>query len=233
MDNFEQYANMPILWFLVIGIFLVITVQAVLFYRFAKSVSAEEQLSAGDMRIAMRAGAISAIGPSLAVAIVAVGLIPVFGTPAVLMRIGMVGSVPYELAAANAAAGSLGVELGGPGYDGTAFATVLFTMTCGAGVWMLSVLVGTKSMGTLSAKVSAWKPWVMNTVPVASLLAAFSYLTLNQAKVGWTNIVVTLASAAAMAIVLQTAKRKNSSRLREWALGIAMTVGVLVAMTLV
>lgn len=233
MNNFEQYANMPILWLLAAGVFLVIIVQAVLFFRFAKSVAAEERLSSGDMRIAMRAGAISAIGPSLAVAIVAIGLIPVFGTPTVLMRIGMVGSVPYELAAANAAAGSLGVELGGPGYDGTAFATVLFTMTCGAAVWMISVLLGTKSMGVLSTRVSAWKPWVMNTVPTAALLAAFSYLTLNQAKAGWENIVVTIASAAAMVLVLIIAQRRNSSRLREWALGIAMTVGILVAMILV
>ena len=233
MKTFEHYANMPVIWLLAGAVFLVIVVQAVLFYRFAKSVATEEKLAPSDMRVAMRAGAISAIGPSLAVAIVAIGLIPVFGTPAVLMRIGMVGSVPYELAAANAAAGSLGVQLGGEGYDGVAFATVFFTMACGAAVWMMSVLLGAKSMGTLSAKVSSWKPWVMNTVPTAALLAAFSYLALNQAKAGMENIAVMVASALVMVAVQIIAQRKNASRLREWALGISMTAGILVAMTLV
>lgn len=229
MKDFTHYANSPVLWLLAAAVFAVIILQAILFFRFARKVSASESIPRSDLVIAMRAGAISAIGPSLAVAIVAIGLIPVFGTPAVLMRIGMVGSVPYELAAANAAVGSMGVELGGEGYDGVAFATVFFTMAAGAGVWMLSVLISTKSMGTLSAKIQAWNPWVMNTVPGAALIAAFSYLTLNSARVSPTNVIVMLAAAATMAVLLVVADRKKLGRLREWALGIAMLAGLFVA----
>ncbi|MEB4615865.1 DUF5058 family protein [Leucobacter sp. M11] len=229
MTDFTQYANSPALWFLAAAVFAVIIVQAVLFYRFAREVSASEAIPRSELVVAMRAGAISAIGPSLAVAIVAIGLIPVFGTPAVLMRIGMVGSVPYELAAANAASGALGVELGGEGYDGVAFATVFFTMAVGAAVWMLSVLIGTKSMGTLSAKVQAWNPWVMQTVPGAALIAAFSYLVLNSAKANLLNIAVIVVSGLVMALLLVVAERKQLARLREWALGIAMLAGLFVA----
>jgi len=230
--DYLEYANSPAMWVFAAAIFAVVIVQAVIFYRYAKSVSAEAELTSGDQRRALRIGAVSAIGPSIAVAIVAIGLLPVFGTPATLMRIGMVGSVPYELAAANIASQSIGVELGGPGFDGTAFAAVFFTMALGAGVWMAVVLFGAKSMGTLSTKVRAWKPWVMNVVPGAALIGAFSYLTMSQASGGFVSVLVLLGSGAAMALLLLAAKRWGKGWIREWALGLSMVTGLVVAMVL-
>lgn len=227
--DYLSYANSPALWVFAAAIFIVVVFQAIIFARFSRDVAAEEGLSRSDIKVAMRVGAFSAIGPSVAVAIVAIGLIPVFGTPAALMRIGMVGSVQYELVAASVASSAMGVELGGKGFDGTAFAAVFFTMALGAGIWMLIVLVGTKTMGTLHTRVQAWNPWVMNVVPGAALIGAFAYLTVGEATGGITNLLVMLGSGLAMVVLLAAAHRYKNAKMQEWALSLSMLAGLIIA----
>lgn len=211
------------------AIFVVIGIQALRFYNLAKANAAEGHATKKEMTTALRVGAISAVGPSIAVAIVALSLIPIFGTPVVLMRIGMVGSVPYEVAAANASAEAMGMPLGGSDFTAVAFATVFFTMAMGAAVWMLQVIFLTSSLGKASDRISTWRPWVMSALTGGALLGAFGYLTINQAKGGSDNITVILASGIAMAFLLFVAEKYKKPRVKEWALGIAMVVGLIVA----
>lgn len=229
MNEYMDVAQSPALWIFAAAIFLLIIFQAVRFYSLARANAREGHATAEEMGTAMRVGAISAIGPSVAVAIVALSLIPIFGTPAVLMRIGMIGSVPYEVAAANASAESLGVTLGGEGFDSKAFALTFFTMALGASIWMAQVVLATSSMGKLSEKIATWKPWAMAALTGGALMGAFAYLAVSQAKGGTGNIIVLLASAFAMVVVLVSAERFKLPRLREWALGIAMVFALIVA----
>lgn len=57
-----------------------------------------------EVNKAFRVGAISAIGPSLAVVLIAVAMLPLFGAPTVLVRIRLIGSARTELAPAVAVA---------------------------------------------------------------------------------------------------------------------------------
>lgn len=227
--DYRDIANSPALWIFAFAVFVVVGIQALRFYSLAKANAAEGHATKKEMATALRVGAISAVGPSIAVAIVALSLIPIFGTPVVLMRIGMVGSVPYEVAAANASAEAMGVPLGGPDFTSVAFATVFFTMAMGAAVWMLQVIFLTSSLGRASDRISTWRPWVMSALTGGALLGAFGYLTINQAKGGAGNIAVIFASGIAMAILLFLAERYQKPRIKEWALGIAMVVGLIVA----
>lgn len=54
---------------------------------------------ASELKTAFRSGAIASVGPSLAVVIVAISLLALFGTPAVLVRIGLIGSAAFETGA--------------------------------------------------------------------------------------------------------------------------------------
>lgn len=227
--DYREVANSPVLWMFAFAVFAVIGFQALRFYSLARENAKEGHATGKELGTAMRVGAISAVGPSIAVAIVALSLIPVFGTPVVLMRIGMVGSVPYEVAAANASADAMGVPLGGEGFTSTAFATVFFTMAMGAAVWMLQVIFLTSSLGKASDKIARWRPWVMSALTGGALLGAFSYLTINQAKGGTGNIIVIFASGTAMAILLFIAEKYQKPRIKEWALGVAMIVGLIAA----
>lgn len=226
MNNYMDLAQSPVLWLLAFSVMSVIVFQAIRFYRLAKLNAEEGYATRAEMKTAMKVGAIASFGPSVAVAIVALSLIPIFGTPVTLMRIGMIGSVQYEVAAATAASESLGVPLGGEGFTDVAFALVFFTMALGAAVWMLQVLLFTPSMGKLQKRISEWRPWVMTAVTGGALIGAFGYLTMNQAPGGVINIVVMTAAGLSMALLQILANKYKKSWLKEWSLGIAMLMGL-------
>ena len=134
-------ANLPVLWICALGVFAVIVVQTVIYVRAARVAAPAAGVSPAELRTSFRAGAVSAIGPSLAVALVAVALLTVFGAPAVLVRIGLIGSVSFETGAASIAAGTMGADLGGPTYTQGVFAVAFMAMSLGGAMWMLATLV--------------------------------------------------------------------------------------------
>lgn len=123
--------NHPVLWICAAGVFLVILLQSAIYFRAIRRAASEADLSQSEIRGSVRTGAVAAIGPSLAVALIAVSLLPLFGTPAVLTRIGLVGSAAFDVAAAGLAAGTQGAQLGGPTYTQKVFALGFAAMTMG------------------------------------------------------------------------------------------------------
>ena len=139
------------------------------------------------------------MGPSLAVVIVAISLLALFGTPAVLVRIGLIGSAAFET---------------------------------GAG-WILATLLFTPILRRGSAKLSEVNPVVLTVIPAAAVLGAFAGLTFGElakttpnAPVIW---ITTGVSAAVMLLLLSTARALRADWLKEWALGLAILVGLVAA----
>ena len=97
----------------------------------------EMGLSDEQMQSAMRSGAISTVGPSLAVVVAMISLIVSLGAPFAWMRLSVVGSIPFELMAAETGAVAMGTSLGSSTYDVSAFATSVWTCTLGASGWLL------------------------------------------------------------------------------------------------
>ncbi|SFS73320.1 DUF5058 family protein [Saccharopolyspora flava] len=222
-------AHSPILWLAALAVFAVIAVQSAVYWRAAVRGAPEAGMSRKELVGAFRVGALSALGPSLAVVFVAIGLITLFGTPAVLTRIGLIGSAGFETAAAQTAAEAAGIELGGAGYDDRAFALVLFTMSVGGAAWMITALVFTPILKRADAKVRALNPTVMAVVPSAAMIAAFSYLGLAETAKSGVHLVAFLAGAAAMLLLQFLARRLGARWLKEWSLGISMAVGLAAA----
>nr|WP_275040878.1 DUF5058 family protein [Nocardiopsis halotolerans] len=134
-------ANSPVIWLCALGVFAAIFVQSLVYMRAARTAGPEVGMSRADLRNAYRAGAVASIGPSLAVVLVAVALLALFGTPAVLVRVGLIGSASTEVASAGIATGTVGVTLGGPGYDPSVFALAFIAMSLSGGMWMLATLL--------------------------------------------------------------------------------------------
>lgn len=134
-------ANAPFLWFCAIGVFAIIAVQTVLYVRAARTAAPGIGMPVDEVRESFRAGAVASVGPSLAVVLVAISLIALFGTPAVLVRIGLIGSAATETASAGIAATSMGAELGGSDYTQQVFVVALFAMTLSGCTWMLATLI--------------------------------------------------------------------------------------------
>lgn len=221
-------ANLPVLWICALGVFAVIVVQTLVYVRAARTAAPAAGMTREELRTSFRAGAVSAVGPSLAVALVAVALLTVFGAPAVLVRIGLIGSVSFETGAASIAAGTMGADLGGPSYTQGVFAVAFMAMSLGGAMWMLATLILTPLLKRGDVSLRRVNPAVMTVVPGAALLGAFFALGLAELPKSGNHVVAFLASAAAMAVCLGVARALGRRWIREWALGLAILTALVV-----
>jgi hypothetical protein len=219
----------PVLWVAAACVFAVIILQSVIYLRAIRKAGAAADLTEKQVGRAVRAGAVAAIGPSLAVALVAVSLLPLFATPAVLTRIGLVGSAAFDVAAAGLAAGTQGAQLGGPTYTQKVFAIGFAAMTLGGLVWMVTALVLTPILSKGDKALRKVNPAVMTIVPAAALLAAFFTLAFAETVKSPVHLVTLLISAVVMGLCLLGAKYLKKSWLHEWGLGIAIVIALAAA----
>lgn len=227
--NVLALANTPILWICALGVFVVIAVQSVIYMLAARKASVAAGMTNAELTTSFRSGAIAAIGPSLAIALVAVALLPLFGTPATLVRIGLIGSVQYETAAASIAAGTMGAELGGPGFDQQTFTVMFFAMSLGGAMWMLATLILTPLLKRGQHQLTKVNPALMTVVPAAALLGAFLSLSLAEMPKSAVHAITLGASAVAMGLCLMLARIRGLQWLREWGLGISIFLGLTAA----
>lgn len=219
----------PVLWICAAAVFAVIILQSAIYLRAIRKAGPAADLSDAQVSGSVRRGAIAAIGPSLAVALVAISLLPLFSTPAVLTRIGLVGSAAFDVAAAGLAAGTQGAQLGGPTYTQKVFAIGFAAMTLGGLVWMLMALVLTPILSKGDKTLRKVNPAVMTIVPTAALLAAFFTLAFAESVKSPVHVVTLLVSAAVMGVCLLGAKYLKKAWLHEWGLGIAILAALAVA----
>ncbi len=229
MEELSTYAGSPVLWVCALAVFGVIIVQTVIYVRAARVAGPEVGFSQEDLKASFRSGAVAALGPSLAVVIVAVALLTLFGTPAVLVRIGLVGSAATETSSASLAAGTMDAELGGAGWGPEVFAVAFFAMAMSGGMWMVATLILTPMLKRGDAKLRRVNPALMAIVPSAALLGAFA--SLGVAELGKTSIhiITVVVSAVVMAVCLYLSKVLHRAWLREWGLGFSILIGLAVA----
>jgi len=222
-------ANTPILWIFAIGVFVVIFVQTFLYIRAARAAAPGIEMPMREIKESFRAGAVASVGPSLAVVLVAIALLALFGTPAVLVRIGLIGSAATETASAGIAAGTMGAELGADSYTQQVFAVAFMAMSLSGGMWMLCTLILTPILRKGSRTLGKRNPAVMALVPAAALLGAFSMLAVAETGKSSLHLILVLISAGVMGLCLLIAKLLSVRWLREWALGFAILITLFVA----
>ena len=222
-------ANSPFLWICALGVFAVIFVQTFLYIKAARRAAPHIDMPVQELKESFRAGAVASIGPSLAVVLVAIALLALFGTPAVLVRIGLIGSASTETASASLAATSMGSMLGGPEYTQQVFAVAFMAMSLSGGMWMLSTLILTPILKRGGKKLAKTNPAVMALIPSAALLGAFSMLAIAELPKSNVHAITLLISAATMALCLFVAKKLELRWLKEWALGFAIMVAIVAA----
>lgn len=225
-------ASSPILWVSAIGVFAVIGIQSIIYFRAVKKAAPSVGMSADDVTRSYRAGVIASIGPSLAVCLIAIALISVLGTPAVLIRIGLIGSAPYEVASASIVAGTQGATLGGDGFTQQVFATALLSMGIAGSMWMIVTLIATPLLKRGNRRIEGKSAATMAIISTAALMGAFITFAVKHAADGIASMLVTVCSGLVMAMCLLLAKATGWLWLREWALGIAIILSLAVAYAL-
>lgn len=222
-------ANSPLLWVLALAVLAVVLLQSVVYMSAVRKNAAGANMSQREALQAFRAGGVAAIGPSLAVVLVAIALLPLFGTPPILVRIGLIGSAATETASASIAAGTLGANLGGDSYTQHVFVVALMAMSLSGACWMISTLILTPILSRGQTKLTTVNPVLMTILPSAALLAAFAGLTVIELPKSAFHVLAVVVSGVVMAICLWTARHLNKAWLREWGLGFSIIGGLVSA----
>lgn len=220
-------ANAPLLWVLAIAVLGVVLLQSAVYMKAVRKNAAGADMTQREVFQAFRAGGVAAIGPSLAVVLVAIALLPLFGTPSILVRIGLIGSAATETASASIAAGTVDANLGDSTYTQSVFLIALFAMSLSGACWMISTLILTPILARGQDKLTKVNPALMAIVPSAALLAAFGGLTVTEFPKSSIHILAVCVSAVIMGVCLFVAKRLNQAWLREWALGFSIIGGLI------
>ena len=222
-------ANVPILWILAIGVFAAITLQTIIYVRAARVAAPAASITSAELKTSFRAGAVAAIGPSLAVVLVSVALLGLFGTPAVLVRVGLVGSAATETASASIAATTMGAVLGDATYTQAVFAVAFMAMSLSGAMWMIATLILTPLLKRGDSRLRTVNPALMAIIPAAALLGAFASLGIAEFGKTPVHLLTVLVSAAVMGACLLAAHRFKQDWLREWGLGFSIVIGLIFA----
>lgn len=230
--SYMDTANSRWLWLSTLPVVAMVLLQAAIFLRRAWTDGKEMGLSDDQLRTGFKTGVISAIGPAVAVLVGMLALIATVGGPVAWMRLSVIGSVAFELPAAELGVSQLGYSLGDGDITETAYATAVWTMTLGGTGWLLVSAFGTPHMEKARQKLGNGKETLIPIIGAAAMLGAFAYFLTGEVASGTPETGSVAAGGLAMLIILQIADKRETEWLREWALGTAMLIGLLIGVVL-
>lgn len=237
-----QVANSKGLWAIAILIVAIVLFQSMLYLRLSFKVASEVGYPREKCVKALRVGLISAIGPSIAVFIVMVGMMSVVGTPITWLRLSVIGAAPTELTAATLGAKAVGVEFGSPQYDLYALSSSFWTMAINGTGWLIITALFTHRLESIRQKAGGGDARWLAVLSGAAALGCFGYLNANTVNGVIANVAKALPAAMGplyalvgglVGMVVITRIAEKVAWLREYTLGIAMLIGMAVAACLV
>ncbi|RLF63803.1 MAG: hypothetical protein DRN33_03400 [Thermoplasmata archaeon] len=229
MEEWWRIANGPAIW---LGGFILVGVATLGAYlMFARSRKVASRLGITDDRIkeAVKASAITAIGPSTAIVVGMLPIIVALGPGMAWLRESAgIGSIMYELATAQFGLRALGEELG-PGLSEVGFATALFVMSTACLPWLIGLMVFTPIAKPVRDKALKWDPKIFPLVAVIMMLIAFgNNMAPDILKMDMGTLAITISFVCTLA-VFKIADTVKKPQLKEYALTIAMLIAMFLA----
>lgn len=122
--------NHPVLYILTGLCVIAVILQSVVFLKKAWKRALELGFSKEKLNSIVKSSIIFTIAPAIAIGIGIITLAPTLGIPLPWLRLSVVGSIVYELSAADTAAKAMNISLGSA-LTAQQFTTIAFTMTVG------------------------------------------------------------------------------------------------------
>lgn len=232
MKNFLDAANSFPMWLSVVPVVVAVLSEAFIFTKKAKEAGPLVGLDEKEAKRAFKVGATAAIGPSLGVFIVMLGLMAAIGAPLSWQRLSIIGAAPTELAAANMAAKAQDVTLGAENYGLINYANATWVMALNGGAWLFTSGLFTDKLDKISNKVTGGDTKKLGILSVTAMCGAFGYFAVNEfikglAPDNHANIAAVVASALSMGLLTEIGKKYP--KLNEFNLGISMIIGMIAA----
>ena len=229
--------NHPLLLITAGIIVAVVAAQSVYFLVRALKHAKELGFSNEKLKKICASSAIFSIAPAVAIGIGIITLSGTLGIALPWLRLSVVGSIVYELSAAETAAGAVGAKLGEV-LNAQQFTTIAWTMTLGIAIGVIitpifckPVLTGVSKIGT---KDKAWGEHFTNAIFFA-LIATFVGIGVSGVTVdaaGKVTALVLVISALTMVILGVLRKALGWKWVNDYALPICMVVGMASAIPL-
>lgn len=225
--EYLKTANSIWLWISAIPAVGLVIFQAVLFMKRAITDGKEMGITTEQMKIGAKSAFFASIGPSIAIVISMVGLLASIGAPVAWMRLSYIGSVMYELSAADRAATAAGAILGTSNMTMEAFANAVWVMSiCSLG-WILISALFTDKMGILRDKVASGNKAALGIMATAGGLGGMGYQAINRAIPEITpQTIAVIAGFLIMVIIRLYADKFNKAWAKQFGITIAMMGGM-------
>ena len=221
--------NSPLLYALVGGGILIVLVIATIFFLRGRKRALELGVSKEDFNSAMRGCVAFSIVPSIAVIIGLFSLAPLLGAPWPWCRLSVVGSLQYELMAADLAATGAGYEslsAFAAADDPSALGTIMFVMSIRIMAGMVCNIFLTKRIcmtaNSLTAKGGAWGALAISCFTMA-MMCTFSSVQLIS---GLIPVLVFAVSAVITIGLSKLAAAKKIGWLNDYIMSVALIVGM-------
>ncbi len=229
LTDVSEVSNSFAMWVFALIIICAVVVMVLNVWKITNNFSDKTNLLTKDeRRSTIRTGGIVAIGPAIAVFVVAIGMISQLGAPLTLMRIGVIGSAVTEMTAADIGAGAAGSALGAEDYGVTAFTASVWTMAFMSMGYLLFVPFMTRGIDKITSKFnksekSSKRLKLFGTIFPVVLIAAFGIM---RALTSAGHMAAFITAVVVMAVVNIIANRYNLRWLREWATAIVIVFGL-------
>lgn len=224
MDSFKEIANKPALWIACIPMVLIICYQAYSFMKKAFKTGLEMGMSRDTLKIAIRSGAISAVGPSCAIGVGVVALMAIIGGPFGFLKLADCGSLIYELTNVNLISEALGTT--SDALSKFNWVDLIWTMAASCVFWFVTVAFMTPSYDKILQKVIKKDENVLNYVVMACTIGIYCKNAVpHLIKISPATYAV-LASAAVMLVLVVIKNKLKLKWLNEWSLPISMIFGM-------
>lgn len=222
-----DYRNSSFMFVLGAIVALFVTVQSIVFLRKAWNEGIQRGVAPEKMRKAVVSSAVFTLVPSLSILLTMLTLSGALGLALPWIRLSVIGSITYELPAAEAAAQAAGASLMGSGVPVDVFSVIAWVMTLGIMSGPLFIIAYFKK---LQGKVNQIKVddnrW--GALLIAAMFVGLISSFLGSALAGGLVSILTLFSSALLMVICITFEKKAGLKLfKDFALPLSM-IGAMV-----
>lgn len=228
--DYLEVANSGIVYLLGGILILIVMVQSFIFLKKAYKRGLAIGMEKKKMNTAIKSSITFSIVPSIPIVIALIAMVPKLGIPFPWIRLSIIGSMQYELIAADTGAKAMGLTgLNAAGFSAEAFANVMWIMSIGI-IWGLltCVLFLKKLEKGLSNQKKKDNTWL--TILVSSLFFGMISVFIGPVITsGSVPLYTMLTSAAFMLLFSFIVERFKVNWLKNFALSLSMIIGMALA----
>lgn len=231
MKEYLKVANSPIFYIITFILFAIIIVQVFVFIRMALKRAKQLNITHSQIKSVVKTASVTTVVPSIATVIALLTLVPIMGLPFSWARLSVIGSLSYELAAANMGADAMGVALGQSGYTMQAFLNSVWTMTIGSSVMITFTLFFFKKYKQqLSKSMEKNRNSNWNKIFISAVLLGVYAKFILEPVVSGGSALASMLTSAVFALIIEWFIKKTGFRwLQDFSLSISMICGMAAA----